>query len=110
MTIYMPESVLRELPVMVKNQLKNMTASQQNEFLDEYKRKRRSMAFCYLAHILFAVPYGYLNQWAWQIVFWLTCGGCGIWWLLLFFCIPNMTHEYNRDTAIDIIKDMKLFS
>jgi hypothetical protein len=30
-----------------------------------------------------------------------------VWWFLMFFTLPSMIDEYNRDVAIMILKDMK---
>jgi len=46
--IFVPLSILDKLPIMVRNELANLPPHKQEEFLEEYKRKRGSIAVPYL--------------------------------------------------------------
>lgn len=105
------ESVASSLPSMVRNELEKMSAQKQDEFIEEYKRKRKSIGLAYLfLLVIFTLHYGYLKKWGLQIVFWLTGGGFGIWWLIDLFRLPNLVQECNKDIAIDVMRNLKVIS
>ena len=44
-----------------------------------------------------ACPYGYLDKWGLQILFWITLGGVGLWWFITMFRLGGMVAKYNAD-------------
>ena len=86
-----------------------MSQQKQMVFVEEYKRKRKSIGWAYFFHLVFfQAPYAYLGQWGLQILFWFT--GCGvlIWWIVLLFTIPSMVKNYNKEIAIQITRDLQI--
>ncbi len=74
--LYVSSSILNNLPSMVRNELSMMSPQKQEEFVEEYKRKSKSIGVGYLFLLLiFATHYGYVNKWGLQVLFWLTGGG-----------------------------------
>ena len=68
--LYISASVTDSLPSMVKNELAKMPAQKQEEFVEEYKRKAKSLGVAYLFLIIvLAMHYGYLRKWGLQVVF-----------------------------------------
>jgi hypothetical protein len=45
---------------------------------------------------IFGFQYLYFRKPGVQILYWLTLGGVGLWWLADLFRIPEMTDAYNR--------------
>jgi len=105
--IFIPLSIVDKLPSMVRNELANLPPQKQEEFLEEYKRKRKSIAIAYLCWIFFGLHYAYMRNWGMQILLWITLGGFLIWWIIDFFRIPGMIENYNKDIAIDIMRNLK---
>jgi hypothetical protein len=105
--IFIPVSIVDKLPAMVRNELANLSPQKQEEFLEEYKRKRKSIGVAYLCWILFGLHYAYIKNWGMQVLFWLTLGGLWIWWIVDIFRIPGMINNYNKDMAIDIMRNLK---
>ncbi len=96
---------------MVKNELAKLPAQKQEEFVEEYKRKAKSVGIAYLFLIvILAMHYGYLGKWGLQVVFWLTCGGFFIWWLIDLFRLPGLVKNYNKDIATDTMRNLKAMS
>ena len=62
--------------------------------------KLRTVGIAYVLFLLAGAHYAYVNKWGLQILFWVTFGGLGIWWLIDIFCIPNMIEKHN-DPIID---------
>lgn len=109
--LYISASVADSLPSMVKNELAKMPAQKQEEFVEEYKRKAKSVGIAYLFLIvILAMHYGYLRKWGLQVVFWLTGGGFFIWWLIDLFRLSGLVKDYNKDIATDTMRNLKAMS
>lgn len=109
--LYIPSSIADNLPSMVKNELSRLSAQKQEEFVEEYTRKSKSVGLGYLFLIvIFASHYGYLKKWGLQIVFWLTGGGFVIWWFIDLFRIGGLVKNYNKDVATDVMRNLKSMS
>ncbi|MBQ9215696.1 MAG: TM2 domain-containing protein [Prevotella sp.] len=102
-------SIVKILPLMVKEALSKMPENKQLMFAEEYKRRKKSTGLAYFFTLLcLGIPYGYLGKWGLQIVYWLTGAGLGIWLLYLIFAIPGMVRNYNRDVACQVLRDLSI--
>lgn len=109
--LFIPGSIASDLPAMVRNELAKMSAQKQEEFLEEYKRKRKSVGFGYVLLIfLFSLHYGYVGKWGLQVLFWLTGGGLVIWWFIDLFRVPGLVGNYNKDMATNVMRNLKAIS
>lgn len=109
--LYISASIADSLPSMVKNELAKMSAQKQEEFVEEFKRKAKSLGIAYLFLIIvLAMHYGYLRKWGLQVVFWLTGGGFFIWWFIDLFRLPGLVKNYNKDIATDTMRNLKAMS
>ncbi|HEX6227340.1 MAG TPA: TM2 domain-containing protein [Chryseolinea sp.] len=59
--------------------------------------KIKSTGVAILFWFLIGAHFAYLEKWGLQIVFWLTIGGLGIWWIIELFLIPGRVARYNAD-------------
>jgi len=105
-----PPSIANNLPAMVRNELAKLPAQKQEEFIEEYKRKAKSTGIAYVLWLLLGSHYVYLKKWGIQILFWLTFGVLFIWWLVDLFRIPGMIRDYNKDVAVDVLRNLKAVS
>lgn len=55
----------------------------------------RNIGIAYILFFFVGGHYAYLNRWGTQIIFWITFGGLGIWWLIDLFRIHNMVYDFN---------------
>ena len=110
-TLYIDPSVANILPSMVKESLASMPAAKQQQFMEEYNRKKKSTGLAYFFLLLcLGMPYGYLGKWGLQIAYWLTgCGLC-LWGIYLLFALPGVVKDTNRDIATQIVRDLKMMS
>jgi hypothetical protein len=109
--LFIPSSIADDLPAMVRNELARMSAQKQEEFVEEFKRKQKSLGTAYLfLFIILAMHYGYLKKWGLQFVFWFTCGGFFIWWAIDIFRLPGLVKNYNKDIATDVMRNLKAIS
>lgn len=107
---FIPPSQLDSLPAMVRNELIKLSPQKQEEYLEEYERKKKSMGMAYVAWFFLGWHYAYLGKWGWQIFFSLTLGGLVVWWLISAALIPGMVHNYNKDKAVDVMRNLKAVS
>lgn len=95
-----------EMPAMVLNNLKNFTEQQQEEFMEEFRRKKKNMAGAYLTW-LFGFHYVYLERWSLFIIFLITLGGFFLWWLIDAFTMKGIVDDKNKDVAAETFRIFK---
>ncbi len=109
--VLIEQSILDNLPSMVKSEVVKLTPNQQQAFVEEYKRKSKSVGWGYFFLLIcLGMPYGYLGRWGLQVVYWLTGAGCLIWCIVLIFTLPGLVKDYNKDIAIEAMRNVKTFS
>ncbi len=102
-------SIADNLPSMVKTQLATMPAAKQEAFVEEYKRKKKSIGWAYFFLLIcLGMPYGYLSKWGLQLVYWLTGFGFFIWFFILLFTLPSLVRNYNKDVALEVMRNLSV--
>lgn len=103
------QSILDILPSMVKVSLSKMSEEKQAMFVEEFNRKKKSVGLAYFFLIVCpGMPYGYLEKWGLQIVYWITGAGCFIWFIYLLFKLPALVKDYNKDVASQVARDLQI--
>ena len=109
--LYISSGTASDLPSMVRNELATLSAQKQAEFIEEYNRKKKSIALAYIfLFFIFWVHYGYLRKWGLQLLFWFTGGGFLIWWFIDWFRTYGMVQDYNKDMAVEVMRNFKAIS
>lgn len=108
--LFIPASIARTLPAIVKNELTKCSAQKQEEFIEEYKRRKKSLAVAYLLLFIFPVYYGYLKKWGLLVLYWFTGAGCMLWWFIDIFRLPGLVNNYNKDIAMDVMRSLVAIS
>ena len=104
-------SIADLLPAMVKSELTKMDHQKQEMFVEEFKRKKKStgMAYFFLL-VCLGMPYGYIGKWGLQLAYWFTSAGLSIWFFYLLFKLPSIVKEYNKDVALEVMRNLKILS
>ena len=104
-----PPSTWDVLPSALREGLSELTPSRQEQFMEEYSRKEKSIGIAYLLWFLLGLHYVYLGKWGVTLLMWLTmCMVIGfIWWMIDIFRIPSMVRSQNMDTATDVFRSLK---
>lgn len=102
----LPASIKDHLPSMIRNEISKLSAQKQEEFIEEFKRKTKSIGAAY-AFWLFGLHYAYLGKWGMLVAYFLTAGGFLIWVVVDAFRIPGMIRDLNKDIGTDIFRTMK---
>lgn len=62
----------------------------------------KSTGIAYVCWFILGIHYAYLGKWGWQILYWITAGGLGIWAIVDLFLMPSKVGNYNRNIANQI--------
>lgn len=62
----------------------------------------KSTGVAYLLWFFFGIHYAYLGKWGIQILYWVTCGGAGIWAFIDLFLIPGKVEKFNSQISFQI--------
>jgi hypothetical protein len=107
--LYIPTEIIDTLPSLVKNELKELSTQKQEEFLEEYNRKKKSVGWTYVLWFI-GFHYAYLRKWGTLVLYWITFAGLFIWAIIDLFRIPGLVKDYNKDASIDIMRNLKVIS
>ncbi|WP_338397595.1 TM2 domain-containing protein [Persicobacter psychrovividus] len=76
-----------------------------------YNQNKNSVVMGYLfLLIIFSAHYAYNGKWGMQILFWLTAGGLGVWWLIDIFRMSSIIKKYNDKQLANAIISVKAYS
>lgn len=79
-----------------------MSRDQRRWFDKEFGAQRKNIRNAFLFWFLLS-HYGYFGQWSKQILFWLTAGGVGVWWIIDAFRMERAVITYNRGISIQVL-------
>lgn len=104
-------SIVDVLPSIVKEGLTKLPESKQSQFVEEFKRKKKSIGMAYFFLLIcLGMPYGYVGKWGLQWVYWFTAAGLLFWLLYLLFALPGVVKDRNKDIAMEVFRDIKIMS
>ena len=98
------------LPLVVQSEVGNLSLIRQEQFADEYRRKRKSLPLAYLLWFILAAHYVYLGRWPMTLFLWVTLFFTVgiIWWVVDIFRMPGMVRNRNNDVAIDVLRTIRI--
>jgi len=64
--------------------------------------KMKSTGTAYLCWFFLGCHYAYLGKWGWQLLYWVTLGGIGVWAFIDLFHIPTKVSSQNLEISIQI--------
>jgi hypothetical protein len=105
--LLIPGSVIDNLPTMVREGLGKLSVSKQEQFLEEYQRKSKSVGIAYLLWFVLGLHYAYVGKWGLTLLMWITLFGLLIWWFIDIFRVPGIVRNHNKDLAVDVFRTMK---
>lgn len=102
-----PREVDGVLPSAVKRALRDGGTNLQDDFLSEFRRKRKSTGVAYLLWFFLGWHYAYLGKWGVQLLYWITAGGFLIWALVDLFRLAGVVKNTNADIAVNTMRDLR---
>lgn len=95
-----------DLPPVAYAAFQNLDEGHQAAFVARYQDAKRSMALMVALAILFPIQLFLLGKVLLGLLFWLSMGGFGIWYVVEWFLTPGRVREYNTKLANDILISM----
>ncbi|MGH3651296.1 MAG: TM2 domain-containing protein [Acidimicrobiia bacterium] len=92
-----------DLPPAAVVAFQNLSDDQQAAFAASYNSRKRSMALMVALAILFPIQLFFLGRVVLGILFLLTAGGAGIWYVIEWFLTPGRVREYNTRVASETL-------
>jgi hypothetical protein len=100
---FIPPSVASSLPHTVLEQLASLSPDRQRAFVWRYRSQAKTSVVAFIV-LLPGWHYLYLRQRRLQVLFWLTCGGLGLWWLVDLFRVRRLVQDHNRTLAGNVMR------
>lgn len=98
-----PEYIGDRMSTM-KNSMSGRPTPRASEFARQYDKQKKAQSVAQLLAFFFGFHFIYLEKPGMAIIFWLTLGGFGIWWLSGVFGSKQMVADYNEMLAIKLFK------
>lgn len=83
-----------------------LTADRQTHFFLEVKKRSRSVRAMVILAVIFPIQLFFLRKVPLGVLFWLTLGGLGVWWIVEWFLTPGRVRAYNNEVATEILSEM----
>jgi hypothetical protein len=80
-----------------------LSEEQKQAFTTAYAARRRSMPLMIALAILFPIQLFFLGKIVLGILFLLTGGGLGIWYIIEWFVTPSRVRDYNTRVAAETL-------
>ena len=97
-------------PPVVQAALRSMDETQKLAFESEYTHRAKGKVLLIILAIAFPIQMFILGRVGLGIIFWLTVGGLGVWWLIEIFYTSRRVDDYNARHATDIARDLKIMT
>jgi TM2 domain-containing membrane protein YozV len=96
-----------DLPPQAIAGYQELTPDQQAVFSAHYNSRKRNTALMVLLAIFFPIQLFLLGKIGLGILFWLTAGGLGVWYVIEWFLTPGRVRDYNARVASDTLNLIK---
>jgi len=109
--IDIPSGISSQIPGAVLRRLDSLDQLTQEAFLTEFQKEKKSGFVAFLLWWVFpAWHYFYIGKVWLNLLFWLTFGGIGFWWVIDLFRLPSLVREYNKTVAIGVLKEIEFLN
>lgn len=96
-----------DLPPQAIAGYQELTPDQQAVFSAHYNSRKRNTALMVILAIFFPIQLFLLGKIGLGILFWLTAGGFGVWYVIEWFLTPGRVRDYNARVASDTLNLIK---
>ncbi len=96
-----------DLPPQTLAGYQELTPEQQEVFSAHYTSRKRNTALMVLLSIFFPIQLFLVGKIGLGILFWLTGGGLGVWYVIEWFLTPGRVRDYNTRVAADTLNLIK---
>lgn len=101
-----PDDLKDLMSELLKQEAETWSVEETEKFVEKYEEKSKSTLLAYLFWLLFGWHYAYLGSWKKTLLFLVTAGGAGIWWLIDAFRVPSLVEKHNRNATFEAAKEV----
>lgn len=105
-TLAIPARIASALPPAVREELALLPSAQQDQFVEAFRTRSRSLLLAYLTSLIYC-HYALLGRWAMSgmmfVSLFVAAAVGWIWWLLDLVRMPEMVREHNHRVATEIL-------
>lgn len=105
-TALIPAAACSDLSQQIVGVLRQLAPDDQILFFNIYNRRKKNREWAQL-FALFAAQYCYLRRPLTQLIFWITVGGLGIWYIYDLFAIQEKVAQENEFIALEALDAVK---
>ena len=106
-----PSGISRQIPEAVLRRLDSLDQLTQKAFLTEFQKVKKSGFVAFLLWWVFpSWHYFYIGKVWVNLLFWITFGGIGFWWVIDMFRLSGLVREYNKTVAISVLKQIEFLN
>ncbi len=95
-----------DLPPVAATAFGNLTDEQRVTFVARFNERKRSMALMVALSIIFPIQLFFLGRIGLGILFVLTGGGFGVWYVIEWFLTPGRVRDYNTKVASEVLAQL----
>jgi len=92
-----------DLPPAVYPFYQSLPPEQKDAFTRHYDARKRSMALMVALSILFPIQLFFLDKILLGVIFLITGGGFGVWYVIEWFLTPGRVRDYNAKVAAETL-------
>lgn len=96
-----------DMPPAAVPAFEELTEEQKAAFVGQYSTRKRSMPLMVALSILFPIQLFFLGKVILGIIFVLTGGGFGVWYVIEWFLTPGRVRDYNAKVASEVLAGVK---
>lgn len=108
-TLAIPARIASALPPAVREELALLPSAQQDQFVEAFRTRSRSLLLAYLTSLIYC-HYALLGRWAMSgmmfVSLFVAAAVGWIWWLLDLVRMPEMVREHNDRVATEILRTL----
>ncbi len=95
-----------DIPDMAVPGYQSLSDEQKVTFVTEYSTRKRSTFLMVVLAVVFPIQLFLLGKVLLGILFWLTGGGFGVWYVIEWFLTPGRVRSYNSEKAMQILTEL----
>ena len=106
-------TVRSQIPEAVAQKVETMSVVNQAAFEEEFGRKRKNTGVAYVFWIIggfLGIHYLYFGKALLFVLYIITLGGFGIWWIVDLFRISGMVRAHNKSVALNVLRDIQVLN
>jgi len=96
-----------DLPPVAMAAFQNLNEEQKVAFTARYNGGKRSMALMVALAILFPIQLFFLGKVLLGILFVITAGGFGVWYVIEWFLTPGRVRDFNTKVANEVLSGLR---